>query len=133
MCVSSKTEKVQPLFPLLTTIGHYNWLYLIYYFATITQYADNLMAVQNAAMGEGRGGKKRGYDPHNDNESHGMGGGESHDRSGKGGKSDNKSGKGGGKRHGKSGGKSHSKSGGKSHGKWSGSKAKPTTGHQKCA
>ena len=91
------------------------------------------MAVQNAAMGEGRGGKKRGYDPHNDNESHGMGGGESHDRSGKGGKSDNKSGKGGGKRHGKSGGKSHSKSGGKSHGKWSGSKAKPTTGHQKCA
>ena len=117
----------------MTTIGHYNWLYLIYYFATITQYADNLMAVQNAAMGEGRGGKKRGYDPHNDNESHGMGGGESHDRSGKGGKSDNKSGKGGGKRHGKSGGKSHSKSGGKSHGKWSGSKAKPTTGHQKCA
>ena len=62
--------------------------------------ADNLMAVQNAAIGKGRGGKKRGYDPHNDDESHeshGIGGGESHNRSGK---SENKSGKGGGKRHG---------------------------------
>ena len=88
-----------------------------------TQALPGSMAVQNAAIGKDRGGKKRGYDPQNDDKSRGMGGGESHNRSGK---SENKSGEGGSKRHGKSGGKSHGKSGGKSHGKWSGPKARPT-------
>ena len=62
-----------------------------------TQALPGSMAVQNAAIGKDRGGKKRGYDPQNDDESRGKGGGESHNRSGK---SENKSGKGGGKRHG---------------------------------